>query len=377
MSHRFDVIVIGGGVIGCSVAYHLTRKHLRVAVLEKTAIGGQSSGVAAGMLAAQVEASGQANFLEICVVSRDLFPALVSDVRADTGIDPDWETCGIWRVAVTDEERRELLKEKSGQETRGIGCAWWSPEQVADAFPGLRVPTFGALHFPGDGQIDSGKWVRALAEAARSRGARLVEHVPNVELTAAGNRIVGARTPAENYSADHVVVAAGVWTSFVLAGLGVTFPQEPVKGQLLVLEGFPRMFPGPVFVEHGYFTPKRDGRLIVGATMENAGYDCRPTLSAQHQLADWAVRCCPDLYSRQVLELKAGLRPATPDRLPAMGPVAEWEGLSVCTGHFRNGVLLSPFSGQYMADGIAEGKWDARGRPFSPNRFLTHPQATT
>ncbi len=367
--HHFDVVIVGGGVIGCSIAYHLARARARVAVLERASVGGQASRVAAGMLAAQEEAPAPGPFFELGLASRDMFPALLEQVREDSGIHPEWEKCGIWRVAETPEERDALLEKKRWQEARGLKVEWWTPQDVAQRLPSLERVVEGALYCPDDGQLSSAKWVQALAEASRLRGVRFVEQIPDLSLIKEGRRVLGVRTQDGEYLADRTVLAAGPWTPFLLSELDMALPLEPVKGQLLVLEAFPRLFPGPVFIGKGYFAPKLDGRLIVGGTMEKAGFDVKPTLEAINRIADWAVRWCPTLQGRGVKDVWAGLRPGSEDNWPVMGPLPGWDGASICAGHFRNGVLMSPFSGKYMAQGLMENNWDPVGRAFAPERF--------
>jgi glycine oxidase len=369
MSVRFDVVVVGGGVIGCSVAYHLAKKRARVVVIERDLLGGQASSVAAGMLAAQEEAAKPGPFFDAGVASRDMFKDLVADVKADSGIDPEFETCGIWRIAETEDEKKALLEKKRWQEERGMPVEWWTPETLKEKIPALRGPVLGGIFCPRDGQVDSAKWVRGLAEASRYRGVRVVERVARVEFVREGGEVKGVRTLEETFLADAVVIAAGSWTPFLLQDLGVTLPLEPVKGQLLVLEGFPRLLPGPLFVGGGYFAPKFN-RLIVGGTMEKAGFDVRPTLSAQRKLSEYAVRWCPELDDRQVVDHWAGLRPGSADDMPVIGALRGHVGAYVCAGHFRNGVLFSPLTGRLMAEGLAEGRWDPILNAFSPDRFL-------
>jgi glycine oxidase len=368
--NRFDLIVIGGGVIGCSVAYHAARKRARVLIVDRSGLAGRAYLVAAGMLAAQEEASEPGALFDVSIASRGLFANLAEDVRAETGIDPELEFQGVWRIAGAEAERDELRRKMDWQAAAGWKAEWVEPEALAKALPAVRARNAGAVYFPQDGQIDSAKWTRALAEGARLRGARLVENVTTLGLWTEAGRVLGVKTDGEAYTADRVVLTAGAWTASLLEPLGWKLPLAPVKGQVLALEGFPRLFAAPVFFPDGYFTPKASGRLIVGATMENAGFDVKPTLAAQRDLAEKALRWCPELSGRQVLGMEAGLRPATPDRLPVMGPVPGWKNLFVCTGHFRNGILLSPYSGAAMAEGMLDGVWDPRAAAFSAGRFL-------
>jgi glycine oxidase len=366
----YDAAILGGGVIGCSIAYHLAKRGLSVVLIEKESLGARTSGGSPGMLAAQEEASSPGAFFEACVASREIFKTLVPEVREFSGIDPEWQPCGLWRLAESGEQRGKLLERKAWQERQGHRVEWLEAEEAARRLPALSGGFFGALHFPADGQINSAQWLRALAEAGRRRGARIVEHAAGAEIVFENGRAAGVRTEAGTFPAGAVIVAAGAWTPSLLSPFGVHFPLEPVKGQLLVLQGFPPVLEAPVYVGGGYLAPKADGRLIVGATQERgAGFDLRVTLAGQRQLIEWAHRWCPALEGREVLGFWAGLRPASSDGLPLMGPVPGREGLFVCAGHFRNGVLLSALSGAFMAEGVAESRWNSVGAAFAPARF--------
>ncbi len=368
MKQVFDVIVVGGGVIGCSTAYHLARKGAKVMVIEKRSIGGQASSITAGMLAAQEEADRPDAFFDLCRGSQALFKPLVEEVRALSGIDPEFEACGVWRAAETEEEKKALLEKKRWQEERALRVEWQEPERLKELHPGLGE-SLGALYCPMDGQIDSAQWVQALAEASRRKGVRFLDQIPTMEFVREGRRVAGVRTREGSISAEQVVVAAGAWTPILLESLKISLPLEPVKGQLMVLAGVPRAFRGPVYATSGYLIPRSDGRLIIGATVERVGFDVRATLEAQRFLADWALRWCPGLSSLPVVEFQAGLRPGSADHWPLMGRLWDYDNLYVAAGHYRNGILLSPFTGQFMADGILDGRWDPIGVPFSPERF--------
>jgi glycine oxidase len=381
MTQHFDVIIVGGGVIGCSAAYHLAQKRAKVMVLDRGSVGGalsttrsgSASLVAAGMLAAQEEAQAPDAFFELCLASSRLFETLAAEVRERSRIDPEWEACGIWRVAENEGEKQRFLEKKRWQEQRGLPVEWWPADQFEPVFPSFQYPFAGALYCPTDGQINNVRWIQALAEAARRDGVRFMDYVSELRLIRDNRRVTGVQTHSESYSAQTVLLTSGAWTALLLSDLRVALPLEPVKGQVMVLSSLPRAFRGPVYAGNGYLVPKADGRLIIGATSEKVGFHPRPTLAGQRFLADWVARWCPSLAALSVVEFQAGLRPATSDGWPVMGPVPEWDGLHVCTGHFRNGILLSPISGRYMADGLMDNRWDPLGQPFSLERFLNSP----
>ena len=368
MNHSFDVLVVGGGVIGCSTAYHLARKGAKVMVVEKRSIGGHAAVITAGLLAAQSESDGPDALFEVCRASRALFPSLVNEIIDLSGIDPELELGGIWRVAESDEDKTVLLGRKRWQEERALPVEWQDPDRVKEIHPGLG-PSWGALCCPSDGQIDSGLWVQSLAEASRRKGVRFLDQVSPMDFVRDRRRVAGVRTKDDVISCDKMVLAAGAWTLFLLESLRISLPLEPVKGQLMVLAGVPRAFQGPVYAGQGYLVPRADGRLVIGTTEERVGFDVQPTLQAQRTLADWASRWCPGLNELPVVEFQAGLRPGTADGGPVMGRLWDFDNLFISTGHYKRGILLSPFAGQYLADGVLDGRWDPLGAPFSPERF--------
>lgn len=368
MNHSFDVLVVGGGVIGCSTAYHLARKGAKVMVVEKRAIGGYAASLTAGILAAQAESDAPDALFDLCRASRSIFPSMVDEIIEFSGIDPALEMGGVWRAVETEDDKKALLEKKRWQEERHHPVDWQEPDRVKEIHPGLGE-SLGALHFPADGQIDSGLWVHSLAEASRRKGVRFLDQVSPMDFVRDRRRVAGVRTKDDVILCDKMVIASGAWTSFLLDSLRISLPLEPVKGQLMVLAGVPRAFQGPIYASHGYLIPRADGRLVIGSTEERVGFDVQPTLQAQRTLADWASRWCPGLNELPVVEFQAGLRPGTADGGPVMGRLWDFDNLFMAGGHYKRGILLSPITGQLMAEGVLDGRWDPLVVPFSPDRF--------
>jgi len=368
-----DVVVVGGGVVGCAVAYALAREGLGVTLLERDALASQASGAAAGMLAPLAEAESDGPFLALGLRSLALFPDLVAELAGrGAATDPEYVRCGVLRVATSDAEALDLRARVRAFAGRGL--EWLDARATRAEAPLLADRVRGAVWSPHEAHVRSAALVHALAEGAQRLGARVETGVAATGLLRRGERAVGVRTAREDLAAGHVVLCAGAFTPACWAWLDAPppLPIEPVRGQILAL--LPRGEPLQriVWGEGAYLVPKRDGTVVVGATEERVGYDVRVTAEGVHALLSAALRLAPGLGAAELRASWAGLRPVTPDRLPAVGPVPAAEGLWVAAGHGRNGVLLAPLTGRIVADGIlGRGALEEAGR-LHPGRFARH-----
>ncbi len=373
--HAPDVVVVGGGLAGLSSAYTLARAGVRVTLVERDAPGSGASGAAAGMLAAQHEPEADGPFYRLCVHSRDLWPELAGDLLAETGVDVELARGGIVSLADTPDAEDHLGLQATWQAAGGQAVRWWTPAAVQAHLPGAAA-TRGALWAVADGQVEAPRAVQALHLACVRRGVTFHVGTQVLGFQTTGRRVVGVDTTAGPISAGTVVLAAGVWSGALASWLGVRLPMFPVKGQMLALRpDGPGTGPWtarltPVYGSGCYLVPKRDGRVVVGATAEpEAGFDRRVTVGAVARLGQAAAALIPDLERAPLVATWSGLRPGTPDRLPHLGPLPGWEGVVAATGHFRNGVLLTPVTGQVVAD-LCTGRTPAVDlQAFDPGRF--------
>lgn len=341
-----DIVIVGGGIIGCAIAYECSRRGAGVTLLERDFVGCGATGVAAGMLAPQAEAEHPGPLVDLGVASRGMFERLVADLREDTGVQVDLDLGGILRVTADEAGAAELRGRAEWQRALGLAVRRCDVAEVRELAPGLTGAPAEALWVP-DGRVDAFALARALALAARARGATIREGVGVLSLRP------GAVTTTEGtVSGSAIVLAAGAWTG-ALAGA----PVVPVKGQRLLLRvSGPPPCRLPLFGDSCYLVPKVGGHWLVGATMEPAaGFDRRVTLGALGDLARAAGTLCPDLVAAEPVEFRAGLRPCTPDGLPLLGPVPGLPGVWIAAGHCRNGILLAPLTAQRMADAILNG----------------------
>jgi glycine oxidase len=322
------------------------------------------------MLAPLTEVEEEGPFQEIALAGLRLFPALAETLRAESGVDIEYLTSGILRVASSEAEERRLR----GLAKRSVGLAlhWLSPEEARMLEPALSKEIRGALYSPEEHQVSADRLVRAFARAAAGRRAMLSGNCPVIGLLTEGERVVGVRTTEGRLNAGDVVLAAGPWTGQLAASLGVSLPVFPVRGQMTALPG-KSMLHHIVWGEDGYLVPKANGLLFAGATVEKVGFRRQTTAAGIRTLVGMAGTLAPRLSAVAPVDRWAGLRPGSADGLPLLGPLPGWDGLSVATGHYRNGILLSAVTGSLMARSILDGSADEVLAPFSPARFAGVP----
>ncbi|BAS26139.1 NAD(P)/FAD-dependent oxidoreductase [Limnochorda pilosa] len=349
---RFDAAVVGGGVVGASAAYCLSRAGLRVVLIEAGAVASGASGAAAGMLGAQLEVEEPGPLLALALRGRRLFDTLVPALEEATGLSLGYRPEGIVRVALDEEGAQVLHATAKQQEALGLRARWVEAADLASVL-GLPEPprVEGAVLLEEDGQIEP----EALTAA-------LIASAPHLRLML-GRQAVSIRPAARGWSvdlaggasveADRVLLATGCGSGPLLSGLGVRLSVPPVKGEMLVLQG-PTPLRRTVFGPGAYLVPKASGRLYLGATMEPGATDTAPSLAGSRMLLDGGVRLFDALWpggapGLRIAGWRVGLRPGSPDGLPILGPVPGHRGLFVATGHLRNGILLGPVSGWLLS----------------------------
>ena len=368
-----DVIIVGGGVIGCSIAYHLTLAGSSVRLIERDRLASGASGVAAGMLAPQVEAHYDDPFFDLCLRGRDEHVELAEDLKDGVGLDVERRTTGVFRLALDEAERVELKRQMRWQVKRGLRAEWFEPHELGALEPLLSGAAgrllAGGLWFPDEAQVHSQRLVAALAAASVQRKAVLSEGVWATEILVEGHRAIGVRTPAGVVEAESVVLAAGVWSTDIARAAGVEVPVSPVKGQLITLRAIGRSLQRILWTGECYLVPKTGGQVILGATEEEGNYDRRPTLAGVGALATAALEQLPWAGQFTIEGVWAGLRPAAPDRFPIVGWAPGLDNLLVATAHYRNGVLLGPLTGRRVSEAIRTGVIASELAPFGLERF--------
>ncbi|MEU0051080.1 glycine oxidase ThiO [Streptomyces sp. NPDC006309] len=379
-SRTSDVLVIGGGIIGLVTAWRAAQRGLATAVVDPEP-GGGAARVAAGMLAAVTELHyGEETLLALNLESARRYPEFVAELSELTGHDPGYRRCGTLAVALNADDRAHLRDLHSLQQRSGLASEWLSGRECRRLEPMLAPGVRGGLRVDGDHQVDPRRLSAALMAACERAG--VVFHRAWTErLDVAGGRATGVTTAdGTGLSAGQVVLAAGS-LSGRLAGLPEELrpPVRPVKGQVLRLT-VPRRFApflsrtvrAVVRGSQVYLVPRENGELVVGATSEEQGWDTTVTAGGVYELLRDAHELVPGITELPLTETRAGLRPASPDNAPLLGP-SGLDGLLLATGHHRNGVLLTPVTGDVLAHTLVTGTLPPEARPFTPRRFGAAP----
>jgi glycine oxidase len=350
---ELDVVVVGAGAIGLACAWRAAQRGLRVRVLERDEPGAGASGVAAGMLAPVGETTwGEDRLLEAALASHAAWPEFADELAAASGVDTGFIPGGALHVALDRDEAAELRRRFELMESLGLDAEWLGPADCRRLEPGLHPALHGGVHAPHEAGVDPGALVAALRVACERAGVDVVTGAEVTGATLDGNRIEAVETAdGGSHPAGATVLAAGAWSGTAdWLPESARPPVRPVKGQILTLRAADGPAPAAriVVTERVYLVPRADGRLVAGATVEELGFDTRVTAGGVHEVLREAYRALPDVAELELERTVAGLRPATPDNAPVVGP-GGLQGLLLATGHFRNGILLAPLT----ATGVA------------------------
>lgn len=379
--HGHDVVVIGGGIIGLVTAWRAGERGLRTVVADPEP-GGGAARVAAGMLAPVTEVQyGEQALLDLNLAAARRYPSFVAELEEATGLGLGYRTCGTLAVALDADDRTQLRELHAFQDSLGLRSEWISGRECRRLEPMLAPGVRGGLRVDGDHQVDPRRLAAALLRACELSGVTFRRaRVERVDVT--GDRAHGVvLEDGTRLAAGQVVLAAGSLSGRI-GGLPehALPPVRPVKGQVLRLRVPPAYAPflsrtvrAVVRGGHVYLVPRENGELVVGATSEEMGWDTTVTAGGVYELLRDAHELLPGITELPLAETQAGLRPGTPDNAPLLGRGA-LDGLVIATGHHRNGVLLTPLTGDVMAEILTGADVPAPARPFSPDRFTPQEQ---
>jgi glycine oxidase len=345
-----DVVVVGGGVIGLSIAYCLSREGVSPTVLDRSGLGQAASWAGAGMIPPHVERLKVNPTIELRSWSAILYPEWSRALLEETGVDNGYRRTGGVDVASTPGEVDELKSSAGRWRHEKIVYERLEAGDFARVEPALNPDLLLAYYLPDRAQIRNPRHIKALVKALRGRGVDLREGSAVLGFESRSGRVTAVRTEAGSIPCGLAIVAAGAWSSGLLAKLGVRVETPPLKGQIVLIRGDRPLLRR--IVEHGknYLVPRDDGRILIGATEEEAGFDTRTTPEALRDLLAEAHRLCPGLANAEVERSWAGLRPGSVDSKPYLGLAPGFSNLIVATGHKRAGLQLAPASAEVIAD---------------------------
>ncbi len=367
-----DVVIVGAGVIGLAMARALNEHGIkRITVIERAEPGAEASSAAAGMLAPQAEADSADELFELCVKSRDLYPGWADSLLNETGIDIELDRTGTLYLAFNENDEAELARRYHWQTDAGFPVERLSSREVLELEPSISPSVRAALRLPLDVQVENRLLVSALVTSLRQRNVDLLTGVSVESLSVVGGRITGVETEFGSIQAPIVVVAIGAWTSFLTTADSHAAPVriEPVRGQMLCFESA-RPIRHVLNSPRGYVVPRHDRRILAGSTSEFAGFDKHVTGKGIRTIVDAALEIAYEaVCNAPLLSSWAGLRPRATDGLPIIGSCPNTSGLYYATGHYRNGILLAPITGELLAEQITTRNVPAMLEAFTPNRF--------
>ncbi|HEX5070158.1 MAG TPA: glycine oxidase ThiO [Vicinamibacterales bacterium] len=364
------VIVIGAGVIGAAIADALAARGATVSVLDMRSPGRGASQASAGVLAPFTEASGKAALFDLCARSLALYEGFIASLIERSGRQVEYVRNGTVEIALTADEATHLKSAQAWLADHDVACEWLEPVGLRRHEPSVAPEAAGGLAISSQGFVNVPALVGALVQAARLAGATVESQLEAIEVIPRRDR-AEVRAGSERYAADHVVIAAGSWSSRVRVANVPALPVRPIRGQLLHVRWNRGPMPTRVVWGHDCYTvPWHDGTLLVGATVEDVGFDEASTVDGVRSLTDAVARLLPDARHAALAEVRVGLRPASPDGLPLIGPLTMAPTVTLATGHYRNGILLAPLTARLVASSILDGLRDPMLSLTTPDRFI-------
>ncbi len=365
-----DVLIIGGGIIGLSIARELHKKRSgKITILERGRIGKEASHAAAGMLAPNAETEKLDAFYKFCDESNKLYSAFAEELFDETGIDVELNKSGTLYLALTKTDSAEIRRRFDWQKSAGLEIELLSANETRRLEPFVSPDVRESLFFPNDWQVENRKLICALENYAEINQINICENVEIKRLIIENGKVIGVEAHAEKFYGEKVILTAGAWSSLIEAKNSNLPEIKPIRGQMISFHTAKQLFERTIYSPRGYLVPRHDGRILIGATVEDVGFDKDLTQAGIATLCETAFEIAPSLASLDILEKWAGLRPLVKDGLPILGDFSSIENFFIATAHYRNGILLAPLTAKIMAEKIAENKNSEYLKIFSPQRF--------
>ncbi len=363
-----DVIIIGGGVIGSSIAWRLAQTGLSVTVFERGRVGCEASRAAAGMLSPQGESQTPGPFFDLCLRSRAMYRDFADELTEASGIDVEYKDEGTLFVVLEGEDEEERTRWAGWQLEAGLPLEHVSADNIRRSEPAVTESAARAIFLPEEHQVENRRLMDALEVAMKRANVEVIEDAEVAALVTEHGRVTGVVSGGRRFNAGAVVVAAGTWSSQLLEPLGLSVKVIPARGQMIAVRGATCPIKCVVHSSNVYVVPRRNGRILIGATVEYSGFRKAVTVDSVKYLLNAAVKLVPSLSELEIEETWSGLRPDTSDHLPIMGP-SGIDNLSLATGHFRNGILLAPVTAELVASAITHSHVSDELKAFGVGRF--------
>jgi glycine oxidase len=363
-------LVVGGGIIGSSVAWRLASEGVQVSVFERGRLGQEASWAAAGLIGPQAEAHEPGAFFELALAGKRSFDAVVERLTAESGVDPQYDSQGVLYVAFDEAARAKLQSRARWQHAAGGVVQELSPREAFRLAPVLSEKIIFALHMPDNRRVENRQLTLAYINAATHAGVEFREGVRVDSVVTNGGYGTGLRLADGSVeSGDVIINAAGAWAGDIRGLEEDRIHFYPVRGQILCFDARPGLIGPSLFSVSGILVPRRDGRILAGSIFEDAGFNKSVTLDGMERILSAVRAMVPSIASIPFREAWAGLRPASDDLLPVLGPSPTVAGVFYAAGHFRSGILLSAITGEVIADLVKGRKPSIDLAPFSPARF--------
>jgi glycine oxidase len=364
-----DIVVVGAGVVGCAVAYELARRGASVELVDDRPAGSGATQASAGMLAPFLEAREPGPLLDLTARGLARYDEFVARVMADSGGAVKYQRTGTLEVALDSSSVNGLLAMIETLRERGVRAEWYDAAALRELEPAISPIARGGLLIPDHGAVSASELTRALVIGARRHGAQVIERGRARRIVARDGE-VRVETERGSLTADAVVIAAGSWSGQIeIDGARARVPVTPIRGQLLHLTWADDPPSRVLWSERCYVVPWSDQTVLVGATVEDAGFDERTTVEGVRLLLDASCELLPSSCHATFTAARVGLRPKTPDFLPVIGWSSASPSVMYATGHYRNGVLLAPLTAELVADAMLDGRLDPLLEFTSPSRF--------
>jgi len=357
-----QVVIVGGGVIGLLTAYNLAAEVEQVVLCDRGELGRESSWAGGGIVSPLYPWRYSPAVTALAHWSQDFYPQLGERLFASTGVDPEVHTTGLYWLDLDDEAEALAWAEREGRPLSAVDIS-----AAYDAVPVLGAGFQHAIYMAGVANVRNPRLVKSLKAALQAMpNVSIREHCEITGFSQDAGRITGVETVDGAIAGDRVVLTAGAWSGDLLRPLGLELPVEPVKGQMILFKCAEDFLPSMVLAKGRYAIPRRDGHILVGSTLEHAGYDKTPTAEALESLKASAIELLPALADATPVGHWAGLRPGSPEGIPYIGEVPGWQGLWLNCGHYRNGLVLAPASCQLFADLLLGREPIIDPRPYAP-----------